>query len=319
MLFGLVFFSNAPRGKGKILDSDGIATLKEAATSSLFSSSKSVTMRLKAKHQIQIAPRTTRTYLKENGLKFSTPKKVPILRRSHRTKRLAFARKHIEKMTDFRKVMFTDSKMFCLSRDGAKCWYEKGHQPHIAQNKHALKCHVYLGVTCRGPTPTIFATSSSQNSTFIDKKTKKPQKGVATEEYNQEILTKLIAGGNQSFKTTRHAESWIFQQDNAPCHKANAIKELLQDHMHGRWISDWPPCSPDLSWIESVWSWLDKQLDTEREEIWNKDPREQLQAFKEAITRAANSIPVSHCQNYVFGVMSRMHKVVAKKGGHIGM
>jgi transposase len=52
----------------------------------------------------------------------------------------------------------------------------------------------------------------------------------------------------------------IFMQDGAPGH---AAKETLQDLLErGIRKMNWPPFSPDLNPIETVWDWM-------KEWIWN--------------------------------------------------
>ena len=43
----------------------------------------------------------------------------------------------------------------------------------------------------------------------------------------------------------RRAQLWIFQQDNAQCHTAKAIKTWMNEH--GVQLLDWPAQSPDMS------------------------------------------------------------------------
>ena len=56
---------------------------------------------------------------------------------------------------------------------------------------------------------------------------------------------------------------FIFQQDNAPSHRANIIKSHL-DH-EGINILPWPQQSSDLNIIENVWQFMKNKL--------NYDPR----------------------------------------------
>ncbi|GFT58651.1 transposable element Tcb1 transposase [Trichonephila clavipes] len=43
-------------------------------------------------------------------------------------------------------------------------------------------------------------------------------------------------------------QSWIFQDDNAPCHRAKVVQKWLEDHTVNR--MNWPGQSPDLNPIE---------------------------------------------------------------------
>ena len=51
---------------------------------------------------------------------------------------------------------------------------------------------------------------------------------------------------------------FIFQQDNAPCHRAKIVSEWFESKNIERLTR--PPNSPDLNCIENLWSWLDKEI-----------------------------------------------------------
>ena len=52
----------------------------------------------------------------------------------------------------------------------------------------------------------------------------------------------------------------VFQQDLAPCHTSNIVKEKIVKPRLG--VLDWAPKMPDLNPVEMLWSILDKKLTT---------------------------------------------------------
>ena len=91
-----------------------------------------------------------------------------------------------------------------------------------------------------------------------------------------------------------HFPGLVFQQDNAPTHKASIIKKFFREN---EWeVLDWPPYSPDLNIIESLWAIVKKRLANQSvswenseekvHEIWNSIELETVQKLLTAFPSA---------------------------------
>ena len=90
-------------------------------------------------------------------MQYGTAKKGLLLSAKQRTTRVAFARRNSDR--DWRSVMFTDSKIFCLHKTRAKLWFPKEKasaappqdctqgpcllRSHMAWSYSANLCHVW--------------------------------------------------------------------------------------------------------------------------------------------------------------------------------
>ncbi len=51
-----------------------------------------------------------------------------------------------------------------------------------------------------------------------------------------------------------------FQQDNAPCHKAQIISDWFLEHDNELTLLKWPPQSPDHNPIEHFWDVVERKI-----------------------------------------------------------
>ena len=77
-------------------------------------------------------------------------------------------------------------------------------------------------------------------------------------------------------------------------------------------MKGWPPNSPDLSWIENIWGWMDHQLRKRPEQ-----PKT-VQELKAALQKVREAIPGEMLQHCVKGMPARMDTLIRLQGGHIG-
>ncbi|GBM94042.1 Transposable element Tcb2 transposase [Araneus ventricosus] len=52
----------------------------------------------------------------------------------------------------------------------------------------------------------------------------------------------------------------IFQQDNAPCHKARIVLEWFEEHTDEFHLMSWPSNWPDLNPMEHIWDVMERQI-----------------------------------------------------------
>jgi len=70
----------------------------------------------------------------------------------------------------------------------------------------------------------------------------------------------------------------------------------------------WPAASPDLSWIENLWSWIEKEF---RKQSSNFKTAEELRT---ALLDVHKRIPHAHFAHYVESMPGRLLRCIAKEG-----
>ncbi len=123
-------------------------------------------------------------------------------------------------------------------------------------------------------------------------------------EYQQQVLndveevTLVVTG--------RKPGTCIFQQDNAPPHRALSTQQYLTNK--GVRTIEWPGNSPDLNPIEHVWSYVAKILDgfplpRNAAELW------------ESVQSAWARVPTPYVRDLIRSIPRRVHSVIKSKGG----
>jgi transposase len=293
-----------------------ISFIKGLVSSEFGVGSAEIANRLEAEHGVKVSARTVRHVLKREGFQHSLPKQVVSLSPSQRSRRVKWCVTHrnTQKLA-FSKVLFTDSKIFTVhpttGTARAATWHHVGRRPSVAPGRHSKGVHAYMGVSLTGATRLIFVTGGgSQSSPYKDPKCNQLFKGVCAKEYQEIVLPSLLKDGDEMFKGTRWADNWLFQQDNARPHIDAGTKAYLDVRMRDRVLA-WPAASPDLSWIENVWAWMEREVRKRQKQI---NTAAQLRGVLEEVRQ---SIPSSHLVNYVKSMRGRLKRCIDNEGGPI--
>lgn len=106
---------------------------------------------------------------------------------------------------------------------------------------------------------------------------------------------------------------WV-QQDGAPPHNSNIVKDYLNNTFPLRWTGTngpvkWPPRSPDLTPLDFfLWGYLKDRVYTEQSSS--------LENLKERIIVACSSITSEMLKSVTASILTRYEKCVSNNGGH---
>ena len=71
-------------------------------------------------------------------------------------------------------------------------------------------------------------------------------------------LLAFIEGKSNNINDVDSDLNYIFQQDNAPCHRARATKIWLENNNID--CMNWPPLSPDINPVENLWTDMSRMI-----------------------------------------------------------
>ncbi len=182
---------------------------------------------------------------------YSSRRSLRVLLRSdkNRKQRLQFTQAHQNwAIEDYKNVAWSDESRFLLQHsDGrVRIW----HKEHESMDPSCLVSTVQAGgggVMVWG----IFYWHTLGPLVPIEHR------------LNITVYLSIVADHVHHFMTTVYSSSdEYFQQDNAPCHKAQIISDWFLEHDNEFTLLKWTPQSPDLNPTEHLWDVVERSIYT---------------------------------------------------------
>ena len=219
----------------------------------------------------------------------------PLLKREDKKKRLIFC-KELLQMSDnqLNKIIFSDESNFqVINRDNKVLVRRHANEKYLDRN---IVPRLQGGGGSIGIWACITNEGSGMHMLYSGR--------MDQYKYIETLENALLPTRDIFFPND---DSWIFQQDNAPCHKAHSVDNWLGQMDIN--VLQWPARSPDLNPIENVWTIIDRKL--------TESPVTSLTDLKSKLSEYFKNISIDYCKNLYSSIKRRCRMCIKNKGGHI--
>ncbi len=242
--------------------------------------------------KVEISNTTARRVLKCHGYRYKTAPEKWSLTDHHREDRLAWAMEFSNKPIEFwNQVVFTDECKVQRNPKKKKVWAIEGSEVAPTESDRWQDSIMIWGaISSKGVSILHIINEDWKSCDYLLMLKKR--------------LLKNLPNLNPNNRKGTENNRLIFQQDGASIHTSQCIIEYFEER--GIELLSWPPKSPDLSLIESVWAYLKDKLRR------SYDNREELE---EDIKEQWKNIPVEFIENLYKSMSRRIQAVIESKGG----
>ena len=256
---------------------------------------KDITSEYNQETPVKVSTRTIRRKLRFLGYTNRSVRKAVTIRTVNKKKRLSWCRGkiHWTVANNWKHVMFSDEMMIVLKNDGKLRVWRKAPERwrpeclgHLTQGPQTpLKLMVWGCLTYNGVGTLAFVDGNMNSDKYI-----------------QTLDDNLWPAVVKRYGSER----WIFQDDNAPCHRSRQSEAWKHTNQIPQ--LSWPPQSPDLSPIENIWLLMKNTIKNRLYLIQN------VADLKTQLLRAWNEVPLHYIQRLYSSLPRRCRQVLIQKG-----
>lgn len=247
---------------------------------------------------------TAQRVLKNQEIYRFRRKRVPYLSEGSRMKRLQFAYQNRSKTAQYwGRIFFTDETYIFVSGKHTSAYvtrhrgdgYRRGKtRPTFTQPRTGVMVWACVALGKKGPNIVLDFPGGKGG-------------GMNGLRYQEQVLERVFLPYIDSLGPEGH--QFMFQQDNAPGHRAKSTKNWFTSH--NIMLFTPPPSSPDLNPIELVWNLLRIELEKRQHIPTSKDE------LKQAIYEAWEQISQADIDACILKMDKKVEAVIAAQGGNI--
>ena len=245
------------------------------------------------KKNVSVSRDTVRRSLARKGIGYNIAVRKPLLTVKDRLNRLNWCRRRQHwSIEQWSRIIFSDESNFEVFNRKGRVWVKR------LKNEKYLPKFITPRLQGGGGSAGIWGCFSFAGTGVSN---------IYTGRINQHLyITTLENCLIPSAELLIGNSNYIFQQDGAPAHTANSVKEWLsQSNIE---LLPWCPRSPDLNPIENMWAWMDHQMSRVR--------ITSIEHLKEVLHQTWLTVPEDLCKKLIESMPRRIKACIQNKGGH---